>query len=165
MKLFKRVPFLDELLVKCRVLIKPYTIGRKVKIELNNTYIVELSYSEAIEAQKQLNEAICKLAQKDKKGRVDSTAIDQQLTDESINNTVSSWSHLEFHQPRLLAMCKNASKDREQNMISLKAHPEHPLFEASLDAINQGLLEDQLKYLVVHGYTGEYIYNQAGINK
>jgi hypothetical protein len=64
MKLFKRVPFLDELLIKSRVLIKPYFIGHKVKIELNNTYILELSYSEALEANKQLSAAIHKLEQK-----------------------------------------------------------------------------------------------------
>jgi hypothetical protein len=66
MNLFKRVPFMDELLIKSRVLIKPYFIGHKVKVELNNLYILELSYSEAIEAQKQLSVAIHKLEQKDK---------------------------------------------------------------------------------------------------
>ena len=64
MKLFKRIPFMDELLKQSRVLIKPYFVGRKVKIELNNAYILELSYSEALEANKQLTEAIRKLDEK-----------------------------------------------------------------------------------------------------
>ena len=57
---------MDELLIKSRVLIKPYFIGRTVKVELNNAYILELSYIEAVEAQKQLGAAIHKLEQADK---------------------------------------------------------------------------------------------------
>ncbi len=65
MKLFKRVPFLDELLIKSRVLIKPYFVGKKVKIELNNTYLLELTYEEALEAKEQLSNAIHKLEAKE----------------------------------------------------------------------------------------------------
>jgi hypothetical protein len=89
----------------------------------------------------------------------------QQNIDESIDNKVSSWSLLEFHKPKILEMCESASKDREQNMIAPKAYHEHALFDANLDTIKQGSIDEQLKYLIVHGYTGECIYNQAGINK
>ena len=69
MNLFKRVPFLDELLIKSRVLIKPYFVGKKVKIELNNTYLLELTYEEALDAKEQLSKAIHKLEEKDLKDR------------------------------------------------------------------------------------------------
>jgi hypothetical protein len=91
--------------------------------------------------------------------------VSQQNIDESVDNKVSSWSHLEFHKPKILEMCESASKDREQGMIAPKAYPEHSLFDANLKSIKNGSIEEQLKYLVVHGYTGECIYNQAGINK
>jgi hypothetical protein len=87
------------------------------------------------------------------------------MTDESINNIVSSWSHLKFHEPNVLDMCENVSKDVDQNIIALKAYPEHPLFSAKLEDIMQGTTEEQLKYLIVHGYSGEAIYSQAGISK
>lgn len=93
------------------------------------------------------------------------THSSQQLIDESLDSKVASWAHLEFHQPKILEMCESASKDREQNMFAPRAYPEHELFDANLDTIKQGSIEDQLKYLVVHGFTGECIYNQAGINK
>jgi hypothetical protein len=48
-------------LIKSEVLTKPYVIGRKVKVELSNTYILELSCTEAIEAQYQLSAAILNL--------------------------------------------------------------------------------------------------------
>jgi hypothetical protein len=87
------------------------------------------------------------------------------MTDESINNIVSSWSHLKFHEPKILEMCESASKDVDQNMIAPKAYPENPLFSSKLEDIMQGRTEEQLKYLIVHGYSGETIYSQAGISK
>jgi hypothetical protein len=87
----------------------------------------------------------------------------QQLDDKNVNSFVAIWSRFRHHESKILALCETASKDREQNTISPNAYPNHEMFDASLDAILQGTIEEQLKYLMVHGHSGQYIYSQAGV--
>ena len=84
------------------------------------------------------------------------------LRDKAIKNKVASLSHLTFHTPKIIEMCESASRDCVNNIIAPNAHTDHPMYDAELSEIQNATLNEQLEYLMVHGFTGEAIYSQAG---
>lgn len=81
---------------------------------------------------------------------------------QAIRNNVASLSHLTFHTPEIIAMCESASRDCVNNIIGPNAHTDHPMYNVELSVIKSATLDDQLEYLMVHGFTGEAIYSRAG---
>ncbi|OUV22939.1 MAG: hypothetical protein CBC55_02550 [Gammaproteobacteria bacterium TMED95] len=81
---------------------------------------------------------------------------------QAIRNKVASLSHLSFHAPKIIEMCESASRDCVNNIVAPNAHTDHPMYDAELSDIQNATLNEQLEYLMVHGFTGEAIYSQAG---
>jgi hypothetical protein len=86
-----------------------------------------------------------------------------ELIDESINNKVKSIAEHKFNDIKLLEMIESASLDRENEITPKTAYPEHPLWGINKKYVTKGDTSFKLKYLLVHGFTPECLFDQAGV--
>ena len=86
------------------------------------------------------------------------------LINESIDLNVKDLSGHSFHAPALLEMCDSASRDDVHGIKPIKGYPNHELWKAGKDGkFDEWETSKQIKYLLVHGFTPECIFSQAGM--
>lgn len=86
------------------------------------------------------------------------------LINESLENTLKELSEHKFFKEKLIDMCVSAANDDTNDIKPINGHPEHPLWNAGKGAkFEKWNDKELLKFLLVHGFSPECLFSQAGI--
>ena len=90
---------------------------------------------------------------------------DAILFEKSLENKLIWLLELAFNKPKLVEMCDSASRDDTHGIKAKDAAIQHDLWSAEIELIKKCDLVILLKYLLVHGFSMECIYSQAGMSE
>jgi hypothetical protein len=89
--------------------------------------------------------------------------IGSELIEVAITYEVGYLAAHEFYDAKLLEMIDSAPRGSEHGISPITAYLDHPLWSINKEYVVKGDKHFKLKYLLVHGFTSECLFSQAGV--